>query len=47
MLNSKLKYYEKTNTCYCFGACGKAFDVIDIYMKLNNCDFKTTINQLK
>lgn len=41
-----LQYYPKTNTCYCFGGCGKAYDVIDIYRKLHNCSFKEAIRAL-
>lgn len=42
-----LHYYPKTNTVYCFGACGKSHDVIDVYMQLNNCDFKTAVKALQ
>jgi len=41
-----LTYYPKTNSVYCFG-CGKYGDVIDVYRQLNNCDFKTALNELK
>jgi len=40
-----MKYYEKTNTVYCF-ACGKGGDSISIYRELNNCDFKTAVLDL-
>lgn len=40
-------YYEKTNTCYCFGGCGRAYDAIDIYRKLNNCTFIEAIKKLQ
>lgn len=42
-----LQYYSESNTCYCFGQCGKSFDAIDIYMKLNDCSFKEAVNKLK
>ena len=41
-----LKYYEKTNSVFCF-SCKKSGDVIEVYMALNNCDFKTAIKQIK
>jgi len=42
-----LKYYPKTNTCYCFGACGKAYDSISIYMKIHNCSFIEAVRKLQ
>lgn len=41
-----LHYYKKTNTCYCFGGCGKAYDAIDIYRQLNNCSFTEAVKHL-
>lgn len=41
-----LHYYPKTNTCYCFGGCGKAYDSIAIYRKLHDCSFKEAITFL-
>jgi DNA primase len=41
-----LHYYKATNTTYCFGGCGKAYDAIAIYQKLHNTDFRTTIEDL-
>lgn len=41
-----LHYYPKTNTCYCFGSCGKRFDSIDIYQKIHGCSFKEAVNKL-
>lgn len=41
-----LHYYPKTNTCYCFGGCGKTYDAIDIYCKLNDVKFKEAVLQL-
>lgn len=40
-------YYKETNTCYCFGGCGKVYDSIDIYMQVNNCSFKEAIEKLQ
>lgn len=40
-----MKYYEKTNTVYCF-ACNKGGDSISVYRELNNCDFKTAVIEL-
>lgn len=41
-----LHYYKKTNTCYCFGGCGRAYDVIDIYRQINNCSFTEAVKFL-
>lgn len=41
-----LHYYPKTNSLYCFGMCGKAYDVIDVYQKLNNCGFKEAVKEI-
>lgn len=38
---------KKKNRWYCFGACGKGGSSIDLYMALNNCDFKTAIRAMK
>lgn len=38
-------FYKKTNSFYCFG-CHQGGNVIDLYMKLNQCDFKTAITEL-
>jgi hypothetical protein len=42
-----LHYYPKTNTCHCFGACGKTFDSIEVYKKLNNCSFVEAVRKLQ
>ena len=41
-----LKYNKDTNTCYCFGSCGKLFDVIDVARAQNNLDFKGAVRLL-
>lgn len=41
-----LAYYPKTNTAYCFGACGRAYDAIDSHMMKHNCTFKEAINDM-
>lgn len=41
-----LKYYPKTNSCYCFGSCGKAYDAIDFYMHKHGVDFKQAVKDL-
>lgn len=41
-----LKVYKNQNRWYCFGACGQGGDVIDMFMKINNCDFKTAVKKL-
>lgn len=43
---SSLHYYQKENRAYCFGGCGKGYDSIDIYMKLNNCSLPEAIKAL-
>lgn len=44
---ASLHYYPDTNRCYCFGGCGKSFDSIDIYRRLNNCGFKEAVDKLQ
>ncbi len=41
-----LHYYKATNSTYCFGGCGKAYDSIAIYQKLHGVDFRTAIDDL-
>lgn len=41
-----LQYYPKTNTAYCFGGCGRAYDAIDAYMLKHNVGFKEAIKEL-
>jgi len=43
---ASLHYYEKTNTTYCFGGCGKSYDAIDIYQKKFNVSFKEAVREL-
>lgn len=38
-------WYVRDNRAYCF-SCSKSFDVIDVMMVKENCDFKTAINLL-
>lgn len=38
-------HFIKQNRYYCFG-CGEGGDIIDLYMKINNVDFKTAVNNL-
>jgi len=42
---ANLTIYPATNTFYCF-ACGKFGDVITLYQKLHNVDFKQAIKEL-
>jgi len=37
--------YPETNSWYCFSGCGSG-DVINLYMRLKNIDFKTAIKEL-
>lgn len=39
-------YYPKTNSAYCFGGCGRAYDVIDVYRNTHNCSFPQAISDL-
>lgn len=41
-----LAYYPKTNSAYCFGSCGKAYDVIDLYRHIHHCGFKKAVDEL-
>ncbi len=41
-----LSYKKSQNFVRCFGQCGKSFGAIDVYQKLNNCDFVTAVREL-
>jgi DNA primase len=41
-----LAYYPKTNSAYCFGSCGRAYDSIDAYRHLHNVGFKDAVKEL-
>lgn len=41
-----LHYYPKTNTTYCFGGCGKAYDAIAIYQKQSGATFVEAVRFL-
>lgn len=41
-----LHYYKHTNTTYCFGGCGKSYDSIALYQKINNTDFRNAVDDL-
>lgn len=43
---ASLHYYQSTNTCYCFGGCGRAYDAIDVYRIIHNCSFTTAVREL-
>lgn len=45
--DASLVYYPKTNTLYCFGGCGKAYDAIDVYRQKYNCSFKEAVEKLQ
>jgi hypothetical protein len=40
-------WYVQNNSWYCFGGCGVGGDVIDLYMKMNKCDFMTAVKALQ
>lgn len=42
-----LHYYRNNNKIYCFGGCGKAYDAIDVFMKINNCSFLEAVKNLQ
>lgn len=44
---ASLKYYSEDNHCYCFGGCGRAYDSIDIYRKINGSTFKEAVKALQ
>ena len=41
-----LFYNKDSNTCYCFGMCGKIYDVISVYMELHKCSFNDAVKEL-
>lgn len=41
-----LHFYPKSNSAYCFGGCGRAYDSIDAYRLLHDCSFKKAVNDL-
>ena len=41
-----LHYYPKTNSAYCFGGCGRAYDSIDAYRLQHHCSFTQAISDL-
>lgn len=44
--SGSLKYDKKTNRVYCFGACGKGYDVVDVVQKLFGYSFPDAIKFL-
>jgi len=43
---ASLSYHRKGNFVKCFGLCGTVHGAIDVYMKINNCDFVTAVKNL-
>jgi DNA primase len=41
-----LHYYPKTNSAYCFGGCGRAYDTIDAYRLTHNVSFLEAVSEL-
>ena len=41
-----LHYYPKTNSAYCFGACGKTYDSIDAYQLVHGVGFLDAVKAL-
>jgi len=41
-----LKYYPKSNSAYCFGACGKTYDSIDAYQLVHGVGFLDAVKEL-
>jgi len=44
--SGSLHYYNKTNSSYCFGQCGKSYDSIDAYMHVHNMGFVEAVKEL-
>ncbi len=42
-----LNYYPKDNKVWCFGGCGRGYDSIDVYMKVNGVGFKEAIKKMQ
>jgi len=40
-------WYQDSNSWYCFGACKKGGDIIQLFMEMNECSFYQAIKQLK
>lgn len=40
-------WYVQNNSWYCFGGCGVGGDVIDLYQKMNKCDFIKAVKGLQ
>lgn len=40
-------WYVQNNSWYCFGGCGIGGDVIDLYQRINKCDFMTAVKALQ
>ena len=43
---ASLAYYPKTNSAYCFGSCGRAYDSIDAYKMKYGVSFKKAVEEL-
>jgi len=41
-----LSYHKEKNFVKCFGQCGSVHSAIDVYQKINNCDFVTAVREL-
>lgn len=41
-----LQYYPKTNSAYCFGECGRAYDSIDAYRLVHGKTFVEAVDEL-
>lgn len=41
-----LSYNREKNYVKCFGQCGEVHSAIDVYQKINNCDFVTAVKAL-
>jgi hypothetical protein len=39
-------WYPANNRWYCFGACGRGGDAIDLYQLINGCNFVTAVKEL-
>jgi DNA primase len=44
--SGSLAYYPKTNSAYCFGSCGRAYDSIDAYRQKYGGSFLDAVKAL-
>lgn len=45
--DASLTYYPESNSLYCFGGCGKSYDVIDVFRKKYGVSFREAVEKLQ